>query len=151
MTRKTILALCCLPTLFLLAGCGSSASVEGTVSVDGTQIDHGSIVFVPAGGSGNPVGTDIRDGKYEIPSERGLTSGNYKVQILWNKKTGKKTKDITDTGAVIDERMQVLPPNYNTNTELTADIKSGGNTGVNFELKAGNQLLKTAPGKAAGD
>jgi hypothetical protein len=152
MFRKTLLAVCCLPALVVLAGCGgSSASVEGTVSVDGTPVDHGSIVFAPAGGSGATVGTDIRDGKYTLPTERGLTSGKYKVEITWNKKTGKKMKDVADTGAVTDDRMQVLPEKFNKNTELTTEIKGGANGGVNFELKSGGQLLKNAPGKAVGD
>src|SRR5437870_5517944 len=118
MTRRFTCYFCALVfSLVALAGCGGSkASVAGDVSADGTPVDHGSIVFVPAGGSGASVGTDVRDGKYTLPAERGLVAGKYKVEITWNKKTGRKGRDIADTGAVIEERLQVLPEKFNKKT-----------------------------------
>jgi len=131
-----------------LAGCaGPNSPVEGTVSVDGTPVDVGSIVFVPEGG-GQPSGGDIRDGKYSIAEERGPAPGKYKVQITWNRKTGKKVKDVADTGETKDVRVQVLPDKFNKSTELTAEIKPGSNT-VNFDLKAGKLGGKSALGRGA--
>jgi hypothetical protein len=144
----------------LVAGCGGGrGSVSGTVKVDGQPVDAGDITFVPADGSkdSRAVGASITDGRYEIDAERGLVAGSYKVQINWHKKTGKKAKDVADTGEIKDERKQVLPSNYNSATTLTYDVKAGSNT-ADFDLKVGAALgtgvtSGAPPGqrKAAGD
>jgi hypothetical protein len=144
----------------LVAGCGGGrGSVSGTVKVDGQPVDAGDITFVPADVSKGlrPVGASITDGKYEIDADRGLAAGSYKVQITWNKKTGKKTKDVADTGEIKDERRQVLPAEYNTATKLTHDVKAGANT-ADFDLKVGAALgtnvtagVPAGQAKAVGD
>ena len=46
----------------------------------------------------------------------------------WKKPTGKKVPTPGDPGTTMDETAQVIPPQYNTQSKLTADIKSGSNT-----------------------
>jgi hypothetical protein len=75
-------------------------------------------------------------GKYTIPSRPGLAPGSYKVAIGWNKPTGKKVGTPGDPGTTVDETAQVIPPKYNTQTTLTAEIKSGSNTVDFVELKS---------------
>lgn len=118
------------------AGCGGgAASVEGTVSFNGEPVDDGGINFVPADGKGTKAGAEIKGGKYTVPSERGPAPGKYKVEVYWNKKTGKTVTDAADTGAKTSETKQVIPEQFNAKTTLTADLKGGDNPGVNFELK----------------
>jgi hypothetical protein len=125
-----------------VVGCGGGkGSVSGAVTVDGESVDDGSIVFTPTGGAGRPVGTSIKDGKYAIDDDRGLVAGAHKVEITWNKRTGKKSKDTADTGEVKDERKQVLGPEHNSASKHTFDIKAGVNK-ADFALKGG----VTAPG-----
>jgi hypothetical protein len=121
-------------TLATVTGCGGGkATVEGTVTTDAGKIETGAVTFVPAegGDKATKVSGRIFDGKYEITDSQGLTAGKYKVEINWNKKTGKK---IPNDGGLIDETKEGLPPKYNTQTELTAEVKSGSNM-INFDLK----------------
>ena len=139
--------------LVAVAGCGGSgASVEGSVTFNGEAVDSGGINFIPEDASGKPSGGEIKNGKYSIAADRGPKPGKYKVQITWQKKTGKTIIDKTDTGAKQDETFQAIPEAFNSQTTLTADIKSGANSGVNFDLKgAANQPGKPTGSKAVGD
>lgn len=119
----------------LLAGCGGgTASVEGTASFNGEPIADGSINFVSDQGKAQAGGT-IKDGKYTVGADRGLTAGKYKVEVYWNKKTGKTVIDTADTGQAKAETKQVIPEQFNKATTLTADLKGGSNSGINFDLK----------------
>jgi len=122
-----------------LAGCGSGGRVpvQGSVSFNGTQVDNGSISFLAVGGPGGEAtnaGGEIKDGKYSIDAERGPKPGKYKVEIYWNKKTGRMVPVPGDADMKMPETQQTLPAKYNKQTELTAEITSGRNT-KNFDLK----------------
>ena len=137
-----------LPTLsrFLLAvavlalvglGCSSDSdrsNVKGAVSYNGEPVDDGGIGFLPEDGSAAQFRAtgEIVDGHYDLDSKRGPVPGKYRVEIYWNKKTG---RTITGkSGATRDERQQALPAKFNTSTQLKAEIKPGTNT-LDFDLK----------------
>jgi len=140
------------PVVFL-AGCGGSGQIEGTVTLDGQPVDGGTISFIGTGSQGN-AGGQIQGGKYSVESK--LAPGTYKVEIDWMKKTGKTIPNKSDAGTTQDETKQVIPVEYNRQSKLTAEIKSGSNT-INFELKSGGAVDTRAPGapppktKAVGD
>jgi uncharacterized protein (DUF2141 family) len=119
----------------LAAGCGGGASTaSGTVTFDGTPIDNGAITFVPETPAKDQpkVSEKIYDGKYTIDATRGLLPGKYKVEINWNKKTGRKMS--TGSDGLADETKEGLPAKYyGATTSLTAEIKGGSNT-VDFKL-----------------
>ena len=132
-----------LVALAALAGCGGDqpGEVSGTVSVDGQVPTEGSsITFVPTGQTAGGGGL-IEGGNYAVK----LARGNYKVEIRVPKPLkGAKAAPAGDgpqpggpgTGgpggpANIEES---LPPKYNDQTELTFEVKSGGNP-KNWELK----------------
>ena len=122
-----------------LAGCGSSDSdrsrVSGDVSYDGEPVDDGGIAFLPEGGGTSQVRAtgDIRDGHYDLDISRGPYPGKYKVEIYWNKKTGRKI--FSKSGkASKDETKPAIPAKYNEKTELKVEVKPGRNT-LNFDLK----------------
>jgi hypothetical protein len=71
-----------------------------------------------------------------------MPSGKYKVQILWMKSTGKKVPS-GDGDLKNDETKQILPPEFNSRTTLTADIGSGQNT-KDFTLPKSNLMPATA-------
>ncbi len=126
-------------SLLLATGCGDSgpprAGAEGTVTFDGAPIDGGRIMFIAADKKGGAnAHADIKDGKYALPIGKGPSPGGHRVEIVWFKKTGKQIVG-SDPPNLVDEKIQVLPKNYNTASTLSADIKSGKNT-VNFDLKA---------------
>jgi hypothetical protein len=60
------------------------------VAVDGQPAEIGTIHFRPAVDSGaRGVGAAINDGKFQLPSEHGLSSGQYAVAVQASKKSGR--------------------------------------------------------------
>ena len=119
------------------AGCSGQPALQGTVTLDGAPVDGGAVSFVPTGGAGGTgaVGAQIVGGKYTIREDQGLAPGSYRVEIVWKKKTGRQVPAPGDPGNTVDETAQVIPPQYNTKSTLTADIKPGTST-LDFDLKA---------------
>lgn len=117
--------------------------VAGNVTMDGQPLPEAVIQFTPTGDAtkGPAVGVvaEIKDGQFSIPREDGLIPGHYKVSISHAemKDAAAKGKGKSKTPAL--ERSKVLgkeqiPARYNTQTELTADIKTGGAKDLKFDL-----------------
>jgi hypothetical protein len=121
----------------LLGGCGGPSykgdqryPLQGAATFDGQPIDLGSISLVPAGkegSEGRASGGVITDGKYSIPEESGPTAGKYRVEVHWLKLTGKRLLD-KDTGEMYDQRLEALPAKYHSQSELTVDVPTPGNS-----------------------
>jgi hypothetical protein len=127
-------------SLAMIGGCDGSSGrvpVTGTVTLDGQPVEGGGIVFLPPGdgGTSRPKAVArIDEGKYTIPAALGPVPGPYRVEIRWQKKTGKKIPT-GDPPEMIDETRQVIPDKYNAKSILTADVRSGVNT-FPFDLKS---------------
>jgi hypothetical protein len=141
-------------SMVFLAGCGGSSRIEGTVTFDGQPVDGGGIVFIGSGTQGEKASGRIEGGKYSLEAK--LPSGSYKVEIRWLKPTGKSIPNKSDAGTSTEETKEVIPMEYNSQSKLTADIKSGQNT-FNFDLKSGGAVDTRPSGappvrsKAVGD
>ena len=110
-------------------------ALSGKVTVDGQPLDVGKISFIPKSGDAQRVsGGQIADGMYTVTEEMGANAGAYRVEIRWDKKTGKKYRD-NDSGEMYDERKEGLPPRYHEQSELTAEV-SATQTTFNFDLKS---------------
>jgi hypothetical protein len=124
-------------TAFLLIGCSSSnrAAVKGSVTFDGAPVDGGMILFFPANekNKADQGHAEIKNGAYEIPAGKGPPPGSYRVEITWEKKTGKQVVSKGDPPNMEDETIQVIPPQYNRESKLTKEITSGMNT-IDFPL-----------------
>jgi len=124
----------------LATGCGGSGSgvdVSGSVTVDGQSLESGSIAFIPLPGTrGRSAGAEIIQGAYSVAAESGPAPGKYRVEIKAMRKTGRRFKDgfPHPPDDMVDEIEQFLPPKYNAQSELTAELKPGGNHGVSFDL-----------------
>lgn len=123
---------CCAASLLFLTGCGgasnapTSVKVEGTVTFDGEPLSQGSIVFDPADGKGGSSAGGIENGKFQFDSQL----GQKKVLISASRVTSKKDQydePITES---------YIPANYNSQTTLTADVKTGGENKFEFVLKS---------------
>jgi hypothetical protein len=118
-------------------GCSSSSDrsrVHGAVRYNGEPVDDGGIAFIPEEGNTTEVRATgiIQDGYYDLDNKHGPYPGKYRVEIYWNKKTG---RTITGkSGATKDERRQALPAKYNERTELKVEVKPGSNR-LDFDLK----------------
>ena len=138
---KTTLAFCCLALCSALVGCSGAKykgdkryPLTGQVTFDGQPVDVGSISFIPEGGSGRASGGVITDGKYDVPEEKGVTAGAYRVEISWLKRTGKKLRD-PESGEMYDERREALPDKLRANSELTVEVPLPENR-HDFNLKS---------------
>jgi hypothetical protein len=143
----TVLAL---GVLALLAGCSGRAAVSGTVTCDGALLDGGRITFLPEGGNGPVASAPIAAGKYSLPSSSGPVLGKNRVEIVWYKKTGKQVTVPGDPGNLMEETVQVLHPNYNSGSTLSAEVTYGSNE-FDFTVKAGAGKSQGGKVKAVGD
>jgi len=124
------------------AGCGQRDytgpqrfPLSGKVTYDGESVDAGSISFLPLGGGEQRVsGGPIEGGTYSVPEARGANAGKYRIEIRWQKLTGKKSRD-PQSGEIVEQRAEGLPPKFHTNSELTAEV-SEKQTTFDFDLKS---------------
>ena len=133
------------------AGCGTSdgkrhQAVSGRVTLDGKPLAAGAIAFVPAGPDADPTGGPIRDGAFSIPLADGPAPGAYTVSVYAQKPTGRSFPDPNDPGVTIEEKFEIIPPQYNVNTELKADVKEGGDNTFVYEL-VGEVTTPPKPGR----
>lgn len=124
----------------VFAGCGGKDytgerrfPLSGKVTVNGQPMQHGLISFLPQGEGGRVSGGPITGGTYSVSEEMGANAGKYRVEIRWNKPTGKKVKD-WEGEEIMDETKEGLPAKYHTNSELTAEVSSKQTT-FDFDLK----------------
>lgn len=121
--------------LLLLFGCGKSEpSVVGTVFLDGDPLPSGRIRFVPVEGTPGPdAGAVIEEGEYSVT--RGLTAGQYRVEIHGNKESIlRKERDPLTPTLLIPAEDEAIPPEYNVKSQLIRTVQAGSNT-LDFDLK----------------
>src|SRR5437588_151090 len=112
-------------------GCGGgSASVQGSITLDGQPLDGGRVFFLPEGDpKGRPtVEVKIQGGKYCLPAKLGLKPGKHRVEIVWHQPPpGKEHLQPGDPGFTTDNWVQTVPAAYNRDTTLFEDVKAGPN------------------------
>jgi hypothetical protein len=120
-----------LSVCFAAVGCGNGgrAPVEGTVTLDGKNVDGGTIVFAPEDfRDGTPiVKAEIKNGKYSLDASNGPVVGKYRVEISWMQKTGRQIPANDNPEIKVDEEVQRIPIPYNSGSKNMVEIKSGGN------------------------
>jgi hypothetical protein len=141
MTNSLSSALCAFAGLLCLAplvGCAKNdrpplGGVHGTVTLDGQPLAGAIVTFEPVGpGRGSIAMTDAQ-GRYEliyIRNDKGAKVGAHRVQITTSNANAGKP--------------ELLPPRYNAQTTLSADVKAGDNE-INFAL-ASNGLFNRPTG-----
>lgn len=130
--RTWLLFLFALAIIGLSSGCGSGSSgpktysVTGTVTLDGSPLETGSVVFDPVDGAGQGCAGEIKAGKFNLKA----CVGSMKVSITSSKDTGKKDQ----YGEAIYEN--VLPREvYDVRSKLTANVTADGPNAFTFELQ----------------
>lgn len=130
-----VAALVC--ALLVLAGCGSATPlrIQGSVTFNGEPVDGGAIVFYPIGTDAYGKGGEILGGKYVLEGDRIPKPGQHRVEVTWNKKTG-RTILSNDPPNKIDETIQVIPKQFNgVKSTLTVEIQADKDT-YDFPLTA---------------
>ena len=117
---------CCVALAVIITGCGSGKPVmEGRITLDGEPIAKGSILLMPADGTGQTAGTGIVDGRYRMDA----SLGPMKVIINSPRKSDRKQFVPTpeDTSNMAHLYVETVPPRYNEATELVVTVRPGRN------------------------
>ncbi len=113
------------------SGGGTIDGVKGTVTVDGSPVEAGTISLRADGASGPPAGGAINAGQFTVTSRKPLPTGSYTVTVQASKKTGRTTKD-PQRGDIEELRPleladspQQIQLTTNNATNLALSFKSG--------------------------
>jgi hypothetical protein len=116
----------CLLLLRILTGCSGQrpTTVSGRVTWEDKPVAKGMIRFQPA--NGPALMGPIEDGEYEIA---GVKPGTFRVAIEALVEVPPKN------GWPPPQYEQVLPPQFNQKSTLTAEVVAGRPNELNFDLK----------------
>ena len=121
-----ILPICFVLLAMSFAGCAKTGSdlapVTGRITLDGKPLEKADIVFQPDGSKPPSSGRTDADGRYELAYKRSVMGGML----------GSNTVRITISPDVVADPPNI-PARYNTESELTKEVKSGQNE-FNFDL-----------------
>ena len=111
-------------------------AVSGSITLDGKPLESGMISFDPDEGAATPVsgGGLVQGGQYSIGRATGLTPGVYRVSIRSGGGTGSSVSEAPG-GPPKKAAKDLVPEQYNAKSTLKADLKDGGSTRFDFDLK----------------
>lgn len=123
-----------------LAGCGGSSGIErygvsGTVTLDGEPLDTGAIQFGPEDGQGMSGGAAIQNGTYDIPADRGLPAGKYRVRIS-SAGGGTEVEEEAPGESLENLANERIPAKYNVNSQETIEITPDGSNTFDFDISS---------------
>jgi hypothetical protein len=122
----------------VVAGCGQDSGgrleVSGKVQFQGSALANGTIEFVTADGA-QRSGTTITGGTYSIPADKGLLPGKYIVRIDSAQETGPAPTGPPGPESMTQVATNLIPPQYNVNSTLTAEVTESGDNKFDFDLK----------------
>lgn len=128
-----------------ITGCTGAAgdslprqAVSGTVTFEGKPLEKGTIQFMPTkqeGGVATVGAGEIVEGKYTIPRDLGPVPGGYRVIISAPSPNAAAAPSDGIPGQAPPPAPDLIPPQYNANSTLNAEIKEGGPNVFDFPLK----------------
>jgi hypothetical protein len=113
-------------------------AVSGTVAFEGAPLASGSIQFEPDAGNQGTLqsgGVMIAAGRYELPKEKGLLPGKYKVRVFSPSESPASGDEATAPGPLPAPPRERIPKKYNVATTLTAEVRADSANVFDFELK----------------
>ncbi len=122
------------------AGCQSSVdtdgrkAITGSVSLNGSPIQSGSIRFEPLAGQ-TASGSTIAEGKYEIPAGKGLKPGEYRVFInaVEPETSERSAEDLMNNPG--PPRKELIPAKYNTKSDVKVEVTEEGPNQFDFPIE----------------
>lgn len=123
-----------------LTGCGNRGdrptlgTVTGTVFMDDNPLPEVWIMFNPTGGGRTSTARTNKDGQYELmylERTKGANLGKHNVIIMTYHEDEIEEMKV-NTGKPVKEP---IPPQYNSKTTLTAEVKEGKNV-IDFHLES---------------
>jgi hypothetical protein len=120
------LPICFVSLAMSFAGCSKTGSdiapVTGRITLDGKPLEKADILFQPEGSKPPSSGRTDADGRYQLAYKRGVMGGTL----------GSNTVRISVSPDVVANPPNI-PARYNTESEMTKEVKSGPNE-FNFDL-----------------
>ncbi len=131
--------------LMLAVGCGGErrGDVAGTVTFDGQPVAQGMISFECVEASGPPRNIPVRDGAYRASGAAGLVPGTYLVRISAGDLDAMADGPEADQHTPF-EHVPLLPPEWNTESQLSVEVRQGRNT-FNFSGNRGERPRVETP------
>jgi hypothetical protein len=106
--------------------------------LDGKPLAKGQITFAPVPGTSGPTaGASVIDGRYSIASEKGPMAGTFRVEVTAFRQTPRKVRTLnvaTGKMETVEDFESMIPPRYNRNSELTAEVTLDGPNQFDFAL-----------------
>lgn len=116
-----------------ISGCGSASasghkkvSVSGTVALDGKPLPEGLIYFKTVA-TGDIDTLNIKDGKFQGPAGAGTRRVEFSVLQSTSVGEGQMKHEI---------KKDILPPKYNVDSKLSANVDPQGKNEFNFDLQS---------------
>jgi hypothetical protein len=100
-------------------------AVSGAISFAGQAVPNGQILFVPADRSSGPAAGRIENGIYHLECK----PGSKRVEI----RASRETRRVP--GALAPEFEDYIPPEFNRNSALTAEVTINGENHFDFNLQ----------------
>jgi len=124
-----------------LTGCGGDPlgrqPIAGSVSLDGAPLEKGTVNFHPVESAKTSSGGPVAGGKYSLERQKGLAAGKYRVTINAPKPgTGGQAVEGAMPGETIAPPVELIPPDWNTNSAQFVEVKFSGPNEFNFEVKS---------------
>jgi hypothetical protein len=112
-------------------GCGGGPgdlhAITGTVTLDGTPLQKGSIGFEPMSDQRTGGGAVIADGKFSIPQAHGLPEGKFRV-VVHAAAPGSQSSAAADAapGDAPPPPKELIPPEWNESSTHTIEVTKKG-------------------------
>lgn len=121
----------------MLLGCGqkgpATATVSGTIKLNGEPVEGAVVLFQPVGEGRSSRGLTDANGRYTLTytaDQKGALIGEHIVSVSKSKK-----RIVDDNGNVVDPgEPEIFPPSANSQSELKANVVRGSNT-FDFDIK----------------
>lgn len=126
--------------LLWLLGCGEPNplgryALSGSVTFQGQPLDQGLISFEPVDPTkGVGSGALIKNGKYEIPTDKGLPAGRYTVRITSTDPTAPPPADAMPGDSPVRLGKERIPPPWNLESDQQIEVKPDGEHVYSFAI-----------------
>jgi hypothetical protein len=110
--------------------------LSGYVSLNGAQLDSGTIRFTSVGGAKLvSSGAMIQDGAYHIPQEKGLLAGIYHVELSSPDKSAPPVMArATPGGPGIPVAPDRIPAEYNVDSKQSIEVAPDSDNQFDFSI-----------------
>jgi hypothetical protein len=143
MTQRSAWTWCVILMLSgMLCGCESGnplgrLAVSGKVTLGSQPLEQGNISFEPLDQHGVGSGALIHGGRYDIPKQKGLPPGQYRVRIYASipRPPGGNGPDGEPPAPGADlPGQELIPPQFNMHSELTREVSKDRDNQFNFDV-----------------